>query len=427
MQGPQCRIHSPRLNAPAGFEAALSMTTSMTTDPTQQPEGQPVSGSPGGAGLFIVLGIVPTEAAAAAVREWCGTVGGLARSLLHRYPHSELRCVVGFGSDAWDRVFGRPRPAKLHTFEALHAGNRHAPSTPGDIVIHLRSERVDLAFDLASRLVAGLGDAVVPIDEVHGFRSFDARSILGFVDGTENPVGDAADLAVFVGGEDPEFTGGSYVLVQKYLHDMAAWKALSIPEQERVFGRTKIDDVEMDDAVKPTNSHIALNVITDENGEELKIVRANLPFGQPSRGEFGTYFIGYARDPAITLRMLTNMFIGDPPGNYDRLLDFSTAVTGTLFFVPSADLLEALADRDPAAPDAAGADDDDDSAGDGADEGDEARASASLPGRSPAEADTAGAGNQAGGLRRADGSLAIGSLKGEAGGTMLPTSPGRPL
>ena len=366
-------------------------------------ERQPVTGTTGAAALYIVLGVAAGADNEDTVRGWCAGVGGLARSMRHRFPDSDLRCVIGFGADAWDRLFGAPRPAHLQPFEAIRGGRHQAPSTPGDIMIHLRAERADLAFDLAARLMAGLGSAVVPIDEVQGFRSFDARSMLGFVDGTENPEGEAADAAAFVGDEDPAFRGGSYVLVQKYLHRMAAWNALPVAEQEKVFGRTKTDDVEMDDAVKPGNSHIALNVITDDNGEELKIVRANLPFGQPSRGEFGTYFIGYARDPAITLRMLSNMFIGDPPGNYDRLLDFSEAVTGTLFFVPSADLLEALAERTGSA-----------------------GLAVAAPGGDVAVAPGGGSGSSVapgeGSLRRRDGSLAIGSLKAEAGSTLLPTT-----
>ena len=121
---------------------------------------------------------------------------------------------------------------------------------------------------------------------------------------------------------------------------MAAWNALPAEEQERVIGRTKHDGIELPDAVKPANSHVALNVVEDADGNELAIVRANLPFATPSRGEYGTYFIGYARDPAVTEQMLANMFIGRPPGNHDRLLDFSRAVSGNLFFVPTPDFLE---------------------------------------------------------------------------------------
>jgi putative iron-dependent peroxidase len=130
------------------------------------------------------------------------------------------------------------------------------------------------------------------------------------------------------------------VHVQKYVHDMSSWNSLSTEEQERVIGRTKLDDIELDDAVKPANSHLALNVITDDDGTELKIVRHNMPFGEVGKGEFGTYYIGYSRTPVVTERMLDNMFIGDPPGNTDRILDFSTALTGGMFFTPTADFLD---------------------------------------------------------------------------------------
>lgn len=205
---------------------------------------------------------------------------------------------------------------------------------------------MDLCFELATQLMTSLGEAISVVDEVQGFRYFDMRSIIGFVDGTENPVGRKIADFTIVGNEDPAFTGGSYALVQKYLHNMTAWNALSVEAQERVIGRTKLADIELDDAVKPTSSHSALTTIT-KDGQEVKILRDNMPFGRPGAGEFGTYFIGYARSPEPLEQMLENMFVGRPPGNYDRLLDFSTAVTGGLFFVPSADLLEELADRAP--------------------------------------------------------------------------------
>jgi putative iron-dependent peroxidase len=146
--------------------------------------------------------------------------------------------------------------------------------------------------------------------------------------------------ATQIGEEDPDFVGGCYVHVQRYLHDMTSWNSLSVEEQERVIGRTKLDDIELDDAVKPANSHVALNVIEDDDGNELKILRHNMPFGEIGKAEFGTYYIGYSRTAAVTERMLRNMFIGDPPGNTDRILDFSTAVTGTMFFTPTADFLD---------------------------------------------------------------------------------------
>jgi putative iron-dependent peroxidase len=199
---------------------------------------------------------------------------------------------------------------------------------------------MDLCFELATQLMARLAGAVTVVDEVHGFKYFDERDLLGFVDGTESPAGTAGARAALVGDEDPGFAGGSYVIIQKYTHDMAAWNAISVEEQERVIGRTKLADIELPDDVKPANSHVALNTITGPDGEERQVIRANMPFGDIGRGEFGTYYIAYAADPAVTEEMLVNMFIGKPPGNSDRILDFSTAHTGCLFFAPTADFLD---------------------------------------------------------------------------------------
>jgi putative iron-dependent peroxidase len=207
---------------------------------------------------------------------------------------------------------------------------------------------MDICFELATQIMESIGHVVSPVDEVQGFRYFEDRDLIGFVDGTENPRGTLALEAALVGEEDVPFAGGSYVLVQKYLHDMKAWNALTIEAQERIIGRKKLSDIELDDATKPSSAHNALTVIV-EDGKELKILRDNMPFGQPGRGEFGTYFIGYCRTPRITERMLENMFVGRPPGNYDRLLDFSRAVTGGLFFAPSATFLEGAGELDPAA------------------------------------------------------------------------------
>jgi putative iron-dependent peroxidase len=163
--------------------------------------------------------------------------------------------------------------------------------------------------------------------------------LIGFVDGTENPTDQAAVDAAIIGEEDVAFAGGSYVIVQKYLHDLTRWNELPIEEQERIIGRTKLSDIELDDAVKPSSAHNALTTII-EDGEQLEIVRDNMPFGDVGKGEFGTYFIGYARSPKRIEQMLENMFVGLPPGNYDRLLDVSRAVTGSLFFVPTASFLD---------------------------------------------------------------------------------------
>jgi porphyrinogen peroxidase len=336
---------------------------------------QPVAAPLTRAAIFLSVTVNPGPDNRATVRSFCGDLGALLRAVEFRDLEAGLSCVMGVGSDAWDRLFGPPRPAELHPFREIRAGARHAVATPGDLLFHIRAGRFDLCFELAQRLVGRLTGCAHVVDEVHGFRSFDERDLLGFVDGTENPEGHEALDAVLIGDEDPQFAGGSYVLVQKYLHDLDAWDALPVEEQERAIGRTKLSDIELPDELKPANSHVTLNTIVDEDGEERQIVRFNMPFGRVGAGEFGTYFIGYARSPDVIEQMLKNMFIGKPPGTYDRILDFSTAVTGNLFFVPTADFLD-----DPPSGDAAAAAEPDAPSADAAD----------VPG---------------------DGSLAIGSLR----------------
>ncbi|MCG7202268.1 Dyp-type peroxidase [Streptomyces arenae] len=226
----------------------------------------------------------------------------------------------------------------------LNGPVHRAVSTPGDLLFHIRAARLDLCFALATEIMARLGTAVTVRDEVHGFQYFDKRDLLGFVDGTENPTGAPASAAVLIGDEDPAFAGGSYVIVQKYVHDLQAWNALPVEAQERIIGRRKLNDIELDDSVKPADSHVALTAVTDPDGTELEILRDNMPFGTVGRGEFGTYFIGYARTPTVTETMLERMFLGTPDAAHDRILDFSTPLTGSLFHVPTADFLEDLPD-----------------------------------------------------------------------------------
>jgi porphyrinogen peroxidase len=293
------------------------------------------------AAIFLVVTIGPSEEDRAAVLSLCADLSGLLRSVGFRDLDSALSCIMGVGSNAWDRLFGSPRPAELHPFREFRSGSRHAVATPGDLLLHIRAKRMDLCFELAMHIMERLGGAVSTVDEVHGFRYVDNRDLLGFVDGTENPTGDLAADSVFIGDEDAAFAGGSYVIVQKYLHNLDAWNKLPTEMQEKIIGRQKLSDIELDDSVKPSNAHNALTVI-EENGKEIKIVRDNMPFGRPGHGEFGTYFIGYSRSPRTIEQMLENMFIGKPPGNYDRILDFSTAVTGNLFFIPTASFLDGV-------------------------------------------------------------------------------------
>jgi putative iron-dependent peroxidase len=321
----------------------------MATDPINAHASAPavavsqlVSSPLTSAAIFLVVTINPGVENCAPVLSLCADLSALLRAVGFRVPEGTLSCIVGFGSDAWDRLVGSPRPAELHPFREIRSGPRQAVSTPGDLLFHIRAKRMDLCFELAAQIMARLEGAVTTVDEVHGFRYFDERDLLGFVDGTENPTGSAADDAVFIRGEDPAFASGSYVIIQKYLHNLDAWNKLPTEAQEKIIGRTKVSDIELDDSIKPTSAHNALTVI-EENGREIKILRDNMPFGHPGHGEFGTYFIGYSRSPRTIEQMLESMFVGRPPGNYDRILDFSTAVTGNLFFIPTATFLDNVA------------------------------------------------------------------------------------
>jgi porphyrinogen peroxidase len=308
--------------------------TGVANAPMRQPVLTPLTAS----AVFLVLTI--DGGGEPAVRDLLSDLSGLGRTVGFRAPQGGLAVVAGVGSGAWDRLFTGARPAELHPFRALDGGRHLAVATPGDLLFHVRAATMDLCWEVASLVAGRLDGAATVIDEVHGFRYFDERDLLGFVDGTENPTGTAADVAVTIGAEDPAFAGSSYVIVQKYRHDMDAWIALSVEEQERVIGRAKLSNVEMADDVKPSNSHVSLNTIIEPDGTQRQILRENMPFGTVGRGEFGTYFIGYSATPSVTELMLERMFLGDPPGNYDRILDFSTAVTGNLFFVPTADFLD---------------------------------------------------------------------------------------
>ncbi len=338
------------------------------------------------AAIFLVVTINPSDENRSAVLSLCADLSALLRSVGFRDLDSALSCIMGFGSSAWDRLFGSPRPAELRPFREIRSGARHAVSTPGDLLFHIRSKRMDFCFELAMQIMTRLGNAVTTADEVHGFRYIDNRDLLGFVDGTENPTSSAAADAVFIGEEDSAFAGGSYVIVQKYLHNLDGWNKLPTEVQEKIIGRTKVSDIELDDSVKPTSAHNALTVI-EENGKEIKILRDNMPFGRPGHGEFGTYFIGYSRSPRTVELMLENMFIGRPPGNYDRILDFSTAVTGNLFFVPTGSFLDSVTP-------------------------DQSASAASSDAQTPAT-DSTPAGSSDSIEPPKDGSLGIGSLKGE--------------
>jgi putative iron-dependent peroxidase len=299
------------------------------------------------AAIFLVVEVADGEDAIDSVRTALDGIDDLIKTVGFRDLEGKLSCIAAIGSALWNRLDLSSRPAELKPFSPIDGPAHKAPSTPGDLLFHIRAERADLCFELEKLLLDALGDAVRVVDETSGFRYFDARDLLGFVDGTANPVGQDIPDSALIGDEDPEFAGGSYVVIQKYLHDLSAWKAISADQQEKIIGRTKVDNIELDDRTPNQKSHKSLATIVDSQGVEHDILRDNMPFGSPGRREFGTYFIGYSRRLWVIEKMLERMFLGEPEGAYDRLLDFSTAQTGTTFFAPSRSTLAKLARKAP--------------------------------------------------------------------------------
>ncbi len=305
-------------------------------------EAQSIDAPLSRAAVFLVVTVGGEQAA---LTKACAALDGLddlVKTVGFRDLGARLSCIVGIGHGLWKRLDPGRLPRELKPFTPIAGAVHDAPSTPGDLLFHIRSERPDLCFEFERLLLDSLGDSVTVVDEVSGFRYFDARDLLGFVDGTANPTGLDLPASALVGDEDADFAGGSYVVIQKYLHDLKAWAEVPTPLQEAIIGRTKIDNVEIDDDDAPRKSHKSLATIVDADGNEHDILRDNMPFGRPGQREFGTYFIGYSRYLWVIETMLQRMYVGAPPGAYDRLLDFSTPHTGTTFFAPTRPTLEAL-------------------------------------------------------------------------------------
>jgi putative iron-dependent peroxidase len=302
-----------------------------------KPESQNVTDYTNNNTIFMVWNFKDNLEVGDAFKKLCKLIINLNNSANVRFPVSRASCVLGIGHDAWLRLqLPTPLPKELVNFVPI-AGQKHtAVSSRGDLHFHIRADTTSICYDMAAAITDVLAPVAVSVVEVHGFRYWDSRSILGFVDGTENPHGQDRDFFGIIGDDELAYKGGSYLFVQKYIHDLSAWKGLSTEQQEKVIGRSKADDIEMSDDVKPSNSHIALANV----GDDLKIIRDNMPFGNMSTNEMGTYFIAYASTFSTVQQMLNNMFIGVPEGNYDRILDFSTAKTGTLFFVPTFDMID---------------------------------------------------------------------------------------
>mgnify|MGYP003531071326 FL=1 len=265
----------------------------------------------------------------------------LTQALAELYPDTGLCSVVAIGAHAWHDLFGA-KPAELNGFPGFADTVIALPRTDIGGLLHIRSERQDINFELAKHIADQLGALAIWGEQINGFRYLDQRDLTGFVDGTENPEGEARAEVALVGEEDSEFSGGSYLHVQRWVHNMSKWQSVPVAEQEQVIGRTKLDDIEMDDELKPSTAHIA-RVVIEEDGKELEILRHSMPYGH--LGEMGLMFASYARSAKPFTRMLEMMFLRDGEGRYDHLLDYSRPVSGASLFAPSIDFLKRMAGR----------------------------------------------------------------------------------
>jgi putative iron-dependent peroxidase len=297
--------------------------------------------APGTTACFLVLRVRDLARDGTDAARIAAGTPALARAVAKLAPKAKLASAIAFGSALWDVASPGRRPRALRPFAPIENGPLRAPATPGDLLLHVTSQRADANLELALRLRAALGARAEVVEEVHGFQYLDLRDLTGFIDGTENPSGARARAeAALIGSEDPAFAGGSYVFVQRYVHDLARWNALPLAEQEGAIGRRKRDSKELSAKRKPPAAHIS-RVVIEEDGEELEILRHSFPYGTTS--EHGLLFVAYTRDLAIPEKMLARMYGTSGDGLHDRLMEFTRAVSGATFFAPSENTLRALA------------------------------------------------------------------------------------
>ena len=272
------------------------------------------------------------------IADMADRIAAIQRSMNIRVAPETVKLTLGFSNRAWEYLFPKAeKPKELEDFQGVSGAHHTAPATPADLFLHVRAAQAATTYLVVDQIMGFLRPIVDVVDETHGFHYHEGRAIIDFIDGTENPVGEEAKEWAIIGAEDPDFINGSYAFAQKYIHDLDAWRALPTEVQEKYIGRRKYSDLELSDEEKDPRAH---NIISQDNrgGEEHKIVRMNVVFANPGEGVRGTYFIGYARHWDVTRTMINNMFTQD-----DRLLEYSTAEKGQLFFIPSKELLGRIA------------------------------------------------------------------------------------
>lgn len=250
--------------------------------------------------------------------------------------------VVAVGSNYWMELYPGQVPKELAPFPDMQCDDRNAPVVPCDLFIQIRADRADICYAIGVEIFELLKPHIELIEQIKGFRYLDGRDLTGFVDGTENPKGMHKFDVAIVGDGDPDFTGGSYIHIQRYKHDMAKWQRTAVKHQEDIIGRTKQDNVEYASEDKPAFAHVKRSGIKDGQGKSIEILRQSMPYGDMSIQ--GLFFVSCASSPRPFTLMLKSMIFGDENGTYDKLLDFTEAETGAAFFAPSIEFIKGHAD-----------------------------------------------------------------------------------
>lgn len=271
-----------------------------------------------------------------AIRQGCKKFCQSLQELQVRFPDAGLGATLAFGHDVWRDLDCEQGAAELKPFAPL--GKGLAPATQRDLLLHIQSLRHDVNFSLAQAALAAFGSAIRVEEETHGFRWVEDRDLSGFVDGTENPQGDARRDVAIIADDRPD-AGGSYVFVQRWEHNLKQLQRISVEQQEQMIGRTKQDNEEIPAEQRPATSHLS-RVDLKEEGKGLKILRQSMPYGTAS-GKHGLYFIAYCARLHNIEQQLLSMF-GDRDGKRDDMLRFTRAVSGSYFFAPSLEKLLAL-------------------------------------------------------------------------------------
>ncbi|EOB2787273.1 Dyp-type peroxidase [Vibrio vulnificus] len=286
------------------------------------------------AGPFALYTLLKINHNPAKVLAQLQSLPALVEELNQSQPDAELTLSIAFSKSFWQQL-DMSMPAELIDFPVLGEGEIVAPSTDVDVLLHCHSQRHDLHFYLLRKLLSEVAEDVTVVDETYGYRYLDSRDMTMFVDGTENPKAEKrAEVALI---PDGEFAGGSYVMVQRFEHNLPAWNRLNVSAQEKVIGRTKPDSIELDDV--PAASHVG-RVDIKEEGKGLKIVRHSLPYGSVT-GAHGLLFIAYCHTLHNFKAMLESMY-SVTDGKTDQLLRFTKAVTGAYFFAPSKEMLASI-------------------------------------------------------------------------------------